>query len=159
MEGFIPILFLWLLIFMLGSISKKKKAGQQTGPAAGRQNAAPGEGPASAPPASPVPQAAPAPRPRPQTQAAPLAPAPKPHHAEPLKAHMHEPVMGEEGVGTEGIDCCHEYMLGSQPEPEGELPILSEKTEDERAKALLQGVIFSEILGRRPVKRYGGQRT
>lgn len=91
-----------------------------------------------------------------------LASAPKPaslHDARPLEAHMHTPVMGMEGEGTEGIDCCHEYMLNQSPEeePADFLP-LQEETENERAKALLQGVIYSEILGRRPVKRYGGKR-
>ena len=32
--------------------------------------------------------------------------------AKPFEAHMHTPVMGVEGEGTEGIDCCHEFMLG-----------------------------------------------
>jgi hypothetical protein len=68
--------------------------------------------------------------------------------------------MGAEGEGTEGIDCCHDYML-SQPEaPEqADFLPLQEEENSERAKALLQGVIFSEILGRRPVKRYGGKRA
>ncbi len=90
-------------------------------------------------------------------------PAPRPeeaHHAQPLEAHMHTPVMGAEGEGTEGIDCCHEYMLG-QPEAHEQADFLplQEEEENERAKALLQGVIFSEILGRRPMKRYGGKRA
>ncbi len=80
------------------------------------------------------------------------------HTPRPLETHMHTPVMDAEGEGTEGIDCCHDYMLG-QPE-QGEsadfLP-LREEEDTERAKALLQGVIFSEILGRRPMKRYGGK--
>ena len=77
-------------------------------------------------------------------------------HSAPLETHMHTPVMGEEGTGTEGVDCCHDYMLA--PHEEGEpLDILSlnETDQTERAQALLQGVIFSEILGRRAVKRYG----
>ena len=47
-------------------------------------------------------------------------------------------------------------MLDRRPEdkPADFLP-LQEETEALRAKALLQGVIFSEILGRRPVKRCG----
>ncbi|MDO5328354.1 MAG: hypothetical protein Q4G00_16825 [Clostridia bacterium] len=105
-----------------------------------------------------------------QPAAAPSSPPPQPrqdqiglpreavHTARPLEAHMHTPVMGTEGNGNEGIDCCHEYML-SQPEqgePADFLPLQDEE-ENERAKALLQGVIFSEILGRRPMKRYGGK--
>ena len=77
-------------------------------------------------------------------------------HSEPHETHMHTPEMGQEGAGTEGIDCCHEYMLGGQEAAEG-LDILGLKEEEpeDRAQALLQGVIFSEILGRRPVKHYG----
>ena len=97
-----------------------------------------------------------------QPAAAPTSPPPQPretvHTARPLEAHMHTPAMDAEGDGTEGIDCCHDYMLGQpeQGEPMDFLP-LQEEEENERAKALLQGVIFSEILGRRPVKRYGGK--
>ena len=75
--------------------------------------------------------------------------------AKPFEAHMHTPVMGVQGVGTEGIDCCHDFMLNdtSEPEPADFLPMQEEESSD-RAKALLQGVIYSEILGRRPVKHY-----
>lgn len=75
--------------------------------------------------------------------------------AKPFEAHMHTPVMGVQGVGTEGIDCCHDFMLNdtSEPEPADFLPMQEEES-SERAKALLQGVIYSEILGRRPMKRY-----
>ena len=77
--------------------------------------------------------------------------------AKPFEAHMHTPVMGVEGEGTEGIDCCHDFMLGGVgsegSEPADFLP-MQEENRSERAKALLQGVIYSEILGRRPVKRY-----
>jgi hypothetical protein len=68
--------------------------------------------------------------------------------------------MGTEGTGTEGEDCCHEFMLDQRPEdkPADFLP-LQEETEALRAKALLQGVIFSEVLGRRPVRRYGTRRA
>ena len=107
-----------------------------------------------------------------QPGAAPASPPPQPrldqiglpreavHTARPLEAHMHTPVMDAEGDGTEGIDCCHDYML-SQPEaPEqADFLPLQEAEGSERAKALLQGVIFSEILGRRPMKRYGGKRA
>ena len=99
-------------------------------------------------------------------QAAKAAPAPaaKPqetaHHAEPLAAHMHVPEMGVEGEGTEGIDCCHEYMLDQTPREEpSELLFPADETEQERAAALLQGVIFSEILGRRAHKGFGGRRA
>ena len=91
----------------------------------------------------------------------PVRPAPvKRHETKPLEAHMHTPVMGMEGTGNEGEDCCHEFMLDQRPEdkPADFLP-LQEETEALRAKALLQGVIFSEVLGRRPVKRYGTRRA
>ena len=93
-----------------------------------------------------------APQPAKPVQAAPV----KRHETKPLEAHMHTPVMGVEGTGTEGEDCCHEFMLDQRPEekPADFLP-LQEESEALRAKALLQGVIFSEVLGRRPVKRYG----
>ena len=94
---------------------------------------------------------------RPSVAAPSAQPAPvKRHETKPLEAHMHTPVMGIEGEGTEGIDCCHEYMLDqrSEDKPADFLP-LQEETEALRAKALLQGVIFSEVLGRRPMKRYG----
>ena len=69
---------------------------------------------------------------------------------------MHVPEMGVEGEGTEGVDCCHDYMLNEREEAEP-LDVLSLGEEDqrERAQALLQGVIFSEILGRHRVKGYG----
>ena len=91
----------------------------------------------------------------------PVRPAPvKRHETKPLEAHMHTPVMGMEGTGNEGEDCCHEFMLDQRPEdkPADFLP-LQEETEALRAKALLQGVIFSEVLGRRPVRRYGTRRA
>ena len=77
-------------------------------------------------------------------------------HSAPMETHMHTPEMGQEGTGTEGLDCCHEYMLTSQEEAEPlDILSLAEADQQERAQALLQGVIFSEILGRRRVKRYG----
>lgn len=91
----------------------------------------------------------------------PARPAPvKRHETKPLEAHMHTPAMGLEGTGTEGEDCCHEFMLDQRPEdkPADFLP-LQEETEALRAKALLQGVIFSEVLGRRPIRRYGTRRA
>ena len=83
------------------------------------------------------------------------ASAAKRRDAKPFEAHMHTPVMGVQGVGTEGIDCCHDFMLSdtAEPEPADFLPMQEEESSD-RAKALLQGVIYSEILGRRPVKHY-----
>ena len=85
----------------------------------------------------------------------PAQPAAKHTGAKPFEAHMHTPTMGVEGVGTEGIDCCHDFMLGeiADSEPADFLP-MQEEEQSERAKALLQGVIYSEILGRRAVKRY-----
>ena len=65
--------------------------------------------------------------------------------------------MGEEGSGTEGIDCCHEYMLTPSEAEKADFMPMTEEGNDERARALLQGVIFSEILGRRPIRRYGGK--
>ena len=86
--------------------------------------------------------------------------AAKKHASKPFEAHMHTPVMGVQGVGTEGIDCCHDFMLGDTPEdePADFLPMQEEEPSD-RAKALLQGVIYSEILGRRPVKKYQVRRS
>lgn len=82
------------------------------------------------------------------------------HETTPLEAHMHTPVMGVEGEGTEGVDCCHEYMLdGAKDAPAADFLPFREETENARAKTLLQGVIYSEILGRRPLKRYGGKRA
>ena len=82
------------------------------------------------------------------------------HASKPFEAHMHTPVMGVQGVGTEGIDCCHDFMLGGieASEPAEFLPMQEEEPSD-RAKALLQGVIYSEILGRRPMKRYQSKHT
>ena len=83
-------------------------------------------------------------------------PAPKKQSdAKPFEAHMHTPVMGVQGEGTEGIDCCHDFMLGGieDSEPADFLP-MQEEEQSERAKTLLQGVIYSEILGRRPVRHY-----
>ena len=82
------------------------------------------------------------------------------HTSQPFEAHMHTPVMGAEGEGTEGIDCCHDFMLNgsAEPEPADFLP-MQEEEQDERVKALLQGVIYSEILGRRPVKRYRARQS
>ena len=81
-----------------------------------------------------------------QPAAAPASPPPQPrldqiglpreavHTARPLEAHMHTPVMDLEGDGTEGIDCCHEYMLGQpeQGEPADFLP-LQEEEDTQRA--------------------------
>ena len=86
--------------------------------------------------------------------AAQTAPARR-HETRPLEAHMHTPVMGVEGEGTEGMECCHEYMLDKSIEQPADFLPMQEESENLRAKALLQGVIYSEILGRRPVKRYG----
>lgn len=95
-----------------------------------------------------------------ETAPAQAAPAAPPHQPRPLEAHMHAPVdvMGLEGEGTEGMDCCHDFMLDSQaPEPSADFLPMGQEDEQERARSLLQGVIFSEILGRRPARRYGGK--
>ena len=94
-------------------------------------------------------------RPSVTPQAAPV----KRHETKPLEAHMHTPVMDVEGEGTEGIDCCHEYMLDQPAAPPADFLPMQEETEALRAKALLQGVIFSEVLGRRYPKRYGPRRA
>ena len=143
MYGLLPLICFWLLIFVIGNINKKRIAAGQNkqGPNAQRVNA-------PAPPA-PIPAAP-----------APVKPAAPVHEAKPLEAHMHVPVMGQEGVGTEGVDCCHEYMLESpREEPEPAFSPVTEQTDDEKARMLLQGVIFSEVLGRRRPLRYGGRRA
>jgi hypothetical protein len=88
-----------------------------------------------------------------QPQEKPLAAA-RTRDAKPFEAHMHTPAMGAEGEGTEGIDCCHEFMLSDTPVQGADFLPLQKEEASERAKALLQGVIYSEILGRRPVRRY-----
>ncbi len=80
------------------------------------------------------------------------------HESKPFEAHMHTPVMGEQGVGTEGVDCCHEFMLNETPASEtADFLPMQEDNAQEKAKALLQGVIFSEVLGRRHARRFGGR--
>ena len=94
-----------------------------------------------------------------QAEAKPVPPAPV-HTAVPFQAHIHTPVMSMEGEGTEGEDCCHEFMLEERPaHPAAEFAVLNEQEQAGRARALLQGVIYSEVLGRRPVKRYGGRKA
>ena len=161
MGEFLPVLILLLII---SSISKASKAAKKNAAQAQKQAKPAQAKPAQAgkprsihfdPPV--LPESKPA-KPRPAQPAKPLGGG---HHAQPLEAHMHTPVMGEEGVGTEGIDCCHDYMLGdapAAPEAADFLP-LQEDNQQERAQALLQGVIFSEILGRRPIRRYGGRQA
>ncbi len=171
--------YIWIIIVILGwIISAAKKAEEKQKKAQAKQARA------SQPVNHPQPVTAPSPHPHPTHSATPAsggftkpvtpqpaAPAPRPSlsaaqptrpaafvsaHAEPMETHMHTPVMGDEGTGTEGIDCCHEYMLTSQEEAEPlDILSLNEADQQERAQALLQGVIFSEILGRRRVKRYG----
>ena len=97
---------------------------------------------------------------RPSVAAPSAQPKPaKRHETKPLVAHMHTPVMGVEGEGTEGVDCCHEYMLDQPAAAPADFLPMQEETEALRAKALLQGVIFSEVLGRRHPKRYGPRRA
>ena len=184
--AWVIIVILWWIV---SAISKAKKnqtaqAKQQAGKAPSGQNTVRQHAPKQAQrpaPQKPAPQpAAPAmsrrddwddeeenwdqrdaQRARPSLAPRPAQPAPvKRHETKPLEAHMHTPVMGMEGTGTEGEDCCHEFMLDQRLEekPADFLP-LQEETEALRAKALLQGVIFSEVLGRRPVKRYGARRA
>ncbi len=139
----------WIFSAFLNTAKKRQQA-QQKKDAAGKVQ-----------PARPA--AAPAQEAAVQKNAAPPAqPEPLPqHHSTPLEAHMHVPEMGMEGEGTEGVDCCHEYMLDqpAQQEAPGFLPLKDEE-EKEKAQALLQGVIFSESLGCRPIRRrYGGKRA
>ncbi len=97
---------------------------------------------------------------RPSIVPRPAQPAPvKRHETKPLEAHMHTPAMGVEGEGTEGIDCCHEFMLDQPAEQPADFLPMQEENETLRAKALLQGVIFSEVLGRRQPRRYGTRRA
>lgn len=84
-----------------------------------------------------------------------VKPAAPVHQPKPLEAHMHTPGMGIEGVGSEGEDCCHDYMLKDLTALDGEAVPAMEGIKAPEAQALLQGVIFSEILGRRPALRYG----
>ena len=183
MEGFAWVAFValwWIIGTVMKGIKESNKAAQNKQQQAARVPQA-----KTAPQTKPVSQPAPKPQPAAMSRAdkwedeedswderdahrgqkQPVAPtvtaqparatAAKRHGTKPFEAHMHTPVMGEEGTGTEGIDCCHDFMLGgiAEPEPADFLP-MQEDDQDERAKALLQGVIYSEILGRRPVKRY-----
>ena len=148
---------IWVTLVIIGvmsvSIKNQKRRMEQ-------QKNAVDAGMPAIPQGRPVPQAQP--MARPATQISPITGKPRKslHEAKPLEAHMHVPVMGQEGVGTEGEDCCHDYMLTSKPQEE-DLALLPgiDRENEERAKALLQGVVFSEILGRRPIKRYGGYRA
>ena len=170
--------FLWIVIVIIGWVisaaSKANKKQQEQAKKAAQQNR---QGPPVRvnrtqpvqPPSGRGASAA-----KPAGAAAPIRPAaptqPKPlqtirptessafvsAHSEPLETHMHTPQMGAEGEGTEGIDCCHDYMLNDHEEAEPlDILALGEEDQQERAQALLQGVIFSEILGRRRVKGYG----
>lgn len=174
--AWVVIVLLWWLV---GTVMKANKAAQnkQQAERVPQAKAAPQTKPAASP--------APAPKPQPaamsradewedeedswderDAQRKPVAPtvtarpvqvssAKKHSDAKPFEAHMHTPVMGVQGVGTEGIDCCHDFMLSDtlEPDPADFLPMQEDEPSD-RAKALLQGVIYSEILGRRPVKHY-----
>ena len=139
MPTILPLIL--VLIAVVNIISKSKKQ-QEARSAAQRNRPMP---PQAQPPVRNVSPAASRP-------AAPL------HESRPLEAHIHTPVMGIEGEGTEGIDCCHEYML-STPEEEKPAAVSVPQNENINAQTLLQGVIFSEILGRRQVRRYGGRRA
>jgi len=156
---------IWIVIVIIGwlisAMSKtnqqaknaQQKGRQQARPAPQRQAASQASrqqaGPVRQAPARPMqPQARPSVAAVPQP-VKPAEPAPRP-----MEAHIHTPQMDLEGQGTEGMDCCHDYMLSDRTEEADFLP-LTEETDTDRARALLQGVIYSEILGRRPVKRYG----
>ena len=154
MEG---IGVLWVIIVIISAIVKavnkgKQQAAQQKKTAAPRRTDPETAGRTI--PTLPQPQI-------PQPAAPVRKETAQPHRKEPLEAHMHEPVMGQEGMGTEGEDCCHEYMLtGDSRKNENSVPAPNEAEDRSRAQALLQGVIFSEILGRRNTsKRYGGRRA
>ena len=140
MQAFFPILLMWLIASFIGKLSKAAKEQQKKA--------------ASARPAAPARPKAPA-APKPAAKPLPV----QPHVSVPLEAHMHVPVMGEEGVGTEGIDCCHEYMLDQAPQETPDFVPLADESQQSRAQALLQGVIFSEILNRRTPRRIGGRRA
>ena len=181
--------FAWIIIVILwwivSAISKAKKnqtaqANRQAGKEQSGQNAVQRNAPKQAQRPAPQKPAAPAmsrrddwedeeenwdqrdaQRARPSLAPRPAQPAQvKQHETKPLEAHMHTPVMGMEGTGTEGEDCCHEFMLDqrSEEKPADFLP-MQEESENVRAKTLLQGVIYSEILGRRPIRRYGTKRA
>lgn len=143
----VVIVIMFSLINIINKANKQKQAQQQ--------NAAKAQPVLKKAPAKPLAQDEKEARPAPSFAAQPAF-----HESRPLEAHMHVPQMGEEGEGTEGVDCCHEYMLSdtAAPEPADFLPMQA-REQGEKAKALLQGVIFSEVLGRRPMKRYGGKRA
>lgn len=162
------LVILWGVFSAVGKTAQRKKSNQ---PAISR----PASQPSAAPKPAPPPPAfrddedeedgwetKPAPPPPPPARKKFSSPAPaRPAHVStPLEAHMHTPVMGMEGHGTEGIDCCHDYMLGgAAPEEPADFLPMREEEQQERAKALLQGVIYSEILGRRPMRRYNVKHT
>jgi hypothetical protein len=159
--AWVIIVILWWIVSAVSKAAQQKKAAQNANQQANRGQAAPVNKPRSIP--RPAPKKAadgdgwegrgmPA---SPELASASQPAASVKHEARPLEAHMHTPVMGIEGVGNEGEDCCHEYMLDQPAEQPADFLPMQEETEGLRAKALLQGVIYSEILGRRPVKRYG----
>ena len=158
MEGFIPILLFWLLFSLISTVAKSAKKANQN-------NAAPAkpgtpvqrtQTPHNSTAAKPAQKQAPKPA-RPQAQQTQMH-VEKPSDAHPFETHMHTPEMDREGEGTEGIDCCHDFMLtDSREESNTDLLSLHDPDESERAQALLQGVIFSEILGRRKNRPYGGK--
>ena len=169
--AWVIIVILWWAVSAASKAAQKKKAAQNAGQQANRAQEAPANKPRTV--QRPTPKKTPEKtvddedgwEGRGMPASPELASASRPvasikHEAQPLEAHMHTPVMGMEGTGTEGEDCGHEFMLDRRPEekPADFLP-LQEETEALRAKALLQGVIFSEVLGRRPMKRYGTRRA
>ena len=172
--AWVALVLLWWIISAVSKNAQKKKSGQPAGSSAEPgQNQTPGpvKAPSPAPAQKrlrqeekedgwgnrPIPAAPTVPA---VTVPASPAPAATAHETHPMETHMHTPEMDREGEGTEGIDCCHDYMLTGRDEAETPdfLPLTQEEGADERARALLQGVIYSEILGRR-VRRYGGKRA
>jgi len=162
-EAFAPIFLFWIIIIFVSVVTKnsKQNAGKKGSAGnAGGQKAANRAGSASPRPAQAKPASAPQPRKAATAAERKAAPVHEEHAAMPLEAHMHTMEMDREGEGAEGIDCCHDYMLApSEPAPMQDFSSLSANDESQRAHALLQGVVFSEILGRRPVRRYGGKRA
>ncbi|MBO4926019.1 MAG: hypothetical protein J5472_06035 [Clostridia bacterium] len=155
---------LWVIIMIVSAVVSTLKKKQQQQQAQQKKNAFGASQPvrqqAHQAPARPAAVQRQPDREHSAPQAAPVREAA--HVSKPLEPHMHEAaqLMGQEGVGTEGMDCCHDYMLtGDSAEEQTDLLMLSDKSEEERAQSLLQGVIFSEILGRRPMKKYGGHQA
>lgn len=87
-----------------------------------------------------------------------IAPTPPPAPS----AQVPAPVFGLEGyVSPEGMDDCHDYMLGAESPFEADASVLSAGQHPNPglrldAPALVQGVIFAEILTRPAQRRRAG---